>query len=515
MRTIGIELCDGGVLAAEMQKEKVGLIELEGARHASPSFVYMHKTGYLCGKKAEGYARVDPRYVSDRFWDQLSLRTSDLNSPGKPPPYSELAFHHLQFIWEKILSDGPVEKTALALPSGYLIGEEGDEEKIGLILGMIQHLQIPLSGLFDMATATVAHQARKLDRNDDRVLYFDIHRHATEISILRVGQAIQRERLHRSPIGYHRVLGELLPRLANRFLRQTAFDVHHDAATEQAFYNQLSNLLETLIVDEEGAIELSSRTRSRKMLVSLDVVERYLEPINKKLKQYTERILQQVQTDARGHTFPMLVSSRVARLPGLMAHLRALDGVRFYTLPLGATALAVAEFGRGLEIIEDLEKTAITIDFPRAKKGPLGLHLEDRLTGDDRTRRDSIKSGPIRIQGEGREPEAAGENIRPSHLVFRGVAHRIEPAGYTIGQSLEGTANGLSLPSPLGVNMVEHGFLYVEDSQLILDIRTPDGILLNGEPAAPRAFLNAGDILTVELKGSVAELYLVYCAPDS
>ena len=480
MRTIGIELCDAGVLAAEMQEEEVKLLALEGSRQASPGFVYMHETGYSCGKEAEGYLRVDPRYVSDRFWDQLSLRASDLNSSGKPPPYSELAFHHLQFIWERVFSHGPVDKAVLALPSEYLFGEEGDEEKIGLILGMVKHLQIPLAGLVDMATVTVAQYSGRLNGDDDRVLYVDIHQYATEISTLRVGHLIQRERLHRSRIGYNRVLGELLPKLANRFLSQTAFDIHHDAVTEQAFYNQLRNLLETLTVDEEGAIELSSRTRSRKMLVPLEVVERHLEPINEKLRQFAQRTLQQIPADFHRRALPIMVSSRVARLPGLMDQLRTLGGVRLDTLPAGATAMAAAKFGGALEIIDDLEETPITIALSRA---------------------------------EGREQAPAGEATKPSHLVFQGVAHRIEPTGYTIGQSLKETVDGLNLPSPLGVDAVEHGIMYVEDDRLILETRTPDGILLNGQPTAQREYLKTGDILTVELNGSAVELYLVYCAP--
>ena len=519
MRTIGIELCDGGVLAAEMQEEEVKLLALEGSRHASPGFVYMHENGYSCGKEAEGYLRIDPRYVSDRFWDQLSLRASDLNISGTPPPYSELAFHHLQFVWEKICSDGPVDKTVLALPSEYLVGEDGDEEKIGLILGMVQHLQIPLAGLVDMATVTVAQYARRLNEDDDRILYIDIHQHATEISTLRRGQLIQRERLHRSRIGYNRVLGELLSKLANRFLSQTAFDIHHDAATEQAFYNQLSNLLETLTVDEEGAIELSRRTRSRKMLVPLEVVERHLEPINAKLRQFVQRTLQQIPANINRHALPIMVSSRVARLPGLMAQLRTLGGVRLYALPEGATAMAVARFGGGLDIIEDLEETPVTIDLPVAENGPLPTELKNRATIDDRATINDRATGDVDIsrsagnQDEGREPAPAGATTRPSHLVFRGVAHRIEPTGYTIGQSLKKTVDGLSLPSPLGFEAVEHGVLHVEDERLILEIRTPDGILLNGQPTAQREFLETGDVLTIELNGNAAELYLVCCAP--
>ena len=513
MRTIGIELCDAGVLAAEMQEEEVKLLALEGSRQASPGFVYMHETGYSCGKEAEGYLRVDPRYVSDRFWDQLSLRASDLNSSGKPPPYSELAFHHLQFIWERVFSHGPVDKAVLALPSEYLFGEEGDEEKIGLILGMVKHLQIPLAGLVDMATVTVAQYSGRLNGDDDRVLYVDIHQYATEISTLRVGHLIQRERLHRSRIGYNRVLGELLPKLANRFLSQTAFDIHHDAVTEQEFYNQLRNLLETLTVDEEGAIELSSRTRSRKMLVPLEVVERHLEPINEKLRQFAQRTLQQVPADFHRRALPIMVSSRVARLPGLMDQLRTLGGVRLDTLPAGATAMAAAKFGGALEIIDDLEETPITIALPRAEYGPLPTDLKCRSTIDDPGTGDADTRRATGNRDEGREQAPAGEATKPSHLVFQGVAHRIEPTGYTIGQSLKETVDGLNLPSPLGVDAVEHGIMYVEDDRLILEIRTPDGILLNGQPTAQREYLKTGDILTVELNGNAVELYLVYCAP--
>ncbi len=509
MRTIGIELCDEGILAAEIDDEEKRLFPLEKLGYASPGFVYLNESGYTCGREAEFYARIYPRYVSDGFWDQLSLRTSDLNIPGKPPPYSELAFRHLDFIWKRLHIGGPVDKIVFALPGEYLIGEDGDEDKIGLILGIVEGLGMPLAGLVDTASVAIANTVHELSEIEDRALYLDIHHHATQITVVRLGATVARDRFHRSRIGYSQILNELLPKLANSFLSQTAFDVHHAAATEQDFYNQSRALLETLMESEEGTIELGGETRSRKMVVSRVLVERLLEKTNDSLTQFAARTLKEVRGESDSRVIPIFISERIARLPGLKSKLDALDGSLVYALPRGAPAHAAAHFGMASEVIEDLTETPLTLAITLRDYGFRTPTKTLQAAGDTETHVRTEEYPPA-DEGEAEIGQSAEEtSFSPSHIVFQGEAHKIDPIGFTIGNGLREETRGLNLPEQQNGVASEHCHIRLETGRLILVNNTPGETSLNAQPAGEKEYLKAGDILTIGSAPNAVELLLI------
>jgi hypothetical protein len=262
VRTAGLELCDAGVCATAVEGADAWLIPLENNGVSSPGYVYYDGERYICGRQAENRSRVYPRFVSDNCWDQLSLRVSDIKVEGKSPFYSELAFHHLQHIFKRIHQEGPVDKVVIALPGGFIAGD-GEEEKVGLVLGMIRHLKIPLAGMVDMAAASLVGHTRSGEWRTPVAMHLDVHQRATTATVFKAGASVERVHLASIPVGYAQVYHEITPKLANRFLSLTAFDVTHDAETEQQFYNQVKTLLEYLKDHEAVTLEMGGTRRPR------------------------------------------------------------------------------------------------------------------------------------------------------------------------------------------------------------------------------------------------------------
>ncbi len=495
MRTIGIEFCDEGFVAVEAAESKFHYIELESSSTGSPGFVYYDGERYICGRQAQIRSRVYPRYVTDQCWDQLSLRLSDLNVPGKAPRYSELAYRHLRMIWKHIQAGGPVGKVVFALPGNYLAGEDGDDEKIGLILGLTQDLNIPLAGIVDMACASLAAEIKPLGigAGASTAFHIDVHARSTFFSILQLKPLLRSVRLATAPIGFHHIFAELNPKLANSFLSQTAFDVTHEAKTEQLFYNQTQNLLEWFKDREEATIEMESFKRSRKMSVYRDMAAKYLEPVTESLAQIMGKVVKESWTAEEIKSIPFIFSERAAKIPGLAEKIASAIDCSITVTEFGSAARGAALIGKTASVFKNLEEASITsaIDLDQLGLAPASEKM-NREPSDDN----------ITVPSSKKNNEAGGE-MAPTHVVCGGIGRRISQSGFNLGETFENCPEGFSL--------TRHS-----DGRVQLDNSTNGVLLLNGQPAANGEFLKPGDLLTLALGledgTSTAQWLLIHCA---
>ena len=145
MATIGIELCDAGLLAASCTKDDPRIVEVPDKTGATawPGFCYCEGDKLSFGLAAEDMWFIHPRRVAHNFWSRLNLEPSSLLVGKKPPSFSELAFLFLRTYAEQLrAATGPIEKVVLALPGSYLKDAATEEEKIGLVLGMAGELYL-------------------------------------------------------------------------------------------------------------------------------------------------------------------------------------------------------------------------------------------------------------------------------------------------------------------------------------------------------------------------------------
>lgn len=523
MRTIGIELCDAGILAATRHLSEERIINLEADDPDSPAYVYFDGKRFICGKEAENLCRIHPRLVSDACWDQLSLRKSGIDANGKTPVFSELAFHHLEHVWNQLRAEPEsIDKVTLALPGDYLQGVLGDEEKIGLLLGMAADLEMPLTGIIDMACASLLPQAHDLAKPDGKTLHLDLHQHTAIITEMRLDDNLQsRNVLRASSLGYSQFLADLVPKLTNRFLSQTAFDVTHNAQTEQAFFCRTINLLRSLKTSSEAIIELEGQKRPRKMVVSRDMLARFLDGKTSRLAQIAVKAAG--EPGRAGGLCLLVLSERAWRIPGLKEKLEMTGKFQIISLPEGAAAVGAARFGQEVPVVKDLADTPIFNQIPLVKArrnnqsgGPAPVQSRTGA-GTTSTQNAADTSIAVTIEESAVEDEKTSAKTgqqKPTHIVLTGVAHPLVlDEEFLIGTSLPDGGKGLSIPGKHSGIADMHCRIRDDEGRAKLETNTSDNTYLNQQPVKGETIIKAGDVLTLGTGKNRLDLMFIFCDP--
>src|SRR5687768_5605959 len=154
MATIGLELSDAGFLAASCEANEPQLINVADRIGSTewPGFAYVENTTLSFGRPAEDMWFVHPRRVAHNFWARLAHEPSPLHVGNKPASFSELAYFFLREYADRLKTSAPaMDRLVLALPGAYLKDTTTEDEKLGLLLGMIGELKLPLAGMIDMS----------------------------------------------------------------------------------------------------------------------------------------------------------------------------------------------------------------------------------------------------------------------------------------------------------------------------------------------------------------------------
>ncbi|AWT59909.1 MAG: hypothetical protein DF168_01106 [Candidatus Moanabacter tarae] len=508
MRIIGLEICDEGILAAENKDREVRIFPLESEGLSSPGHVFFDGSEFKTGREAEFLQRIYPRYVSDRCWDQLSLRPSELNTPGNPPPYSELAFRHIHFIWKKLQMGGQIDRLIIILPGKYLSGRYGDEEKIGLILGMAQDLGMPLVELVDLGVFSAAAGASSVGAGPSFALHVDVHLHSTFVTVIRTGQVFSRVSLHRSRVGYAQVYSELFPKLANRFLSQTAYDVTHNAKTEQVFFAHMKNALEELTEQEEVSIEMNGVRRIRKMVVTQEDIYHHLNVLNESNLNFIKKIYDEVATSERESPKHIFMTERAIRVSGLKEKIGSWKGDQIVLLPRGAATLTAVRYGLEKELETSLEDTPVTSTI---NLNEVGLSPTEPSPIPDCNSSVWINDQPSETSTGDRKCEG---NYKPSHIVLNGIGYRIQGDEFIIGTDFPKNGFGLIIPNSIQGIGREHCSILSGNNEKILVPQNAYSTFLNTKPLLENETLKAGDILSLGSGAEKIELHLICCREE-
>ena len=143
MTTVAIELNDAGILAADAERVLV---------EPSPGFALLEGKQLRVGAEALERSRLKPRWVHNRYWDQL-----DSSPMPKPFPrdlsLADVAHTHLTNLWDRLLQElgsGASPSVLLAVPGSFSVSQ------LGLILGIARACEIPVTGMVDAAVAAAA-----------------------------------------------------------------------------------------------------------------------------------------------------------------------------------------------------------------------------------------------------------------------------------------------------------------------------------------------------------------------
>ncbi len=490
MPTIGIELCDAGLLTATCDGADARLLDVPDRNGSAewPGYCYHDGTNFSFGRSAEDNWFVHPRRVLHTFWARLAHEPSPLHTGVKPPSFSELGFFFLrEFVSRLNASAGACDQLVLAIPGEYLKDAATSEQKVGLLLGMSGELKLPLAGMIDMACASLCDPRASGFNPALPVVVLDVHLEGADFTLLTTDRQLERKDfIHLPQLGYAHLLKQLTGAMGNRFLRQTAFDILEDGRIEQTFYRQTKDFF--LNDGGEFRFHINTATRAYEMIAKREQLASDAQGFVGTLVQGLQSFIKNSPHASEPCT--IAIADRAAHLPGLEAKLRAAGYSRFVRLPRGAAACGAACIGRRrLQVPADLGDVAVETAVP----------LSD-------ARRSSAGLWNVRLQ----KHRDAGPRVPPTHAILNGIGHAIgAKPRFTIGNA----DLGVDVPLPdtfSGADDCAVPLVHEGDRLWFVDA-APGHSFAGAVTPAARTVIEAGDRLTVHCGNASAEILFAHC----
>ena len=453
MAAAAIEINDSGLLVAN----EAGVLAVE------PGFARVEGGRIVTGERARASARLQPRQTSSRFLSELSL---DAGSAGTDIGKSaaELAYAQLKSLWERAKADA--DDVVLVVPGGYRT------DQLGLLLGLAQECGIPVRALVDTAAA-----ASVRPYPDRQLVYLDAGLYRVSVSLLEQGGAeAQVREEHALGQGLSNVSDAFARRIADHFVRATRFDPFAHAATEQALYDRLPEWLGVLEREERVELTLEYRGETFRVTAERDAVLAVAAGFYRAVVQ----LIAQHRSADTG--LVVQVADRLAALPGLVGELKRLDDSRVERFASGHAARSVL-----------LATSIVTArgDVKLLKRVPWREPPLPLARADER--------GPA-------EPPLFARAKPPTHVVYRGLAHRVDARGLAIGREADARRRTVIVDGESGVSRL-HCEVVLRDGELKLRDLSSYGTFVNERKVAGETALKRADVIRIGSPG--AELTVV------
>jgi hypothetical protein len=463
MKILGLELSDAGILVAGGDPPR--LVGIDDDAVESPGFALPEKKNLVTGCAAERRARLFPRQIINRFWDQLSTDPLDppLPSAGN---LAEVACAHLARIWDQARHFG--DSLAIAVPGFF------QRTQLGLLLGVSQELAIPLLGFVSLPVAAAVRGPEGLH------LHVDIHLHRWEVSVLKAESRLEfKEEVSINEKGLEGLYKLWVQAAAAEFVRMTRFDPLHSAATEQELYRRLPAALAALRQEQAAAITIPAGHSSFSISLLPAMLLETARPV------YDELIA--AVHDARrrhaasGTAAVVQLSQRVARLPGIRKRLRQMPDTRVVELTAGAAALALPVLWREL------------------------------TTGRQTAGASFFSSRPWSVASSGPSSDPEPSTPHPTHLLYRNLAYPITANPLVIGTAPPVEGHSIRIAGAPGGIAPRHCSVHLQAGRAVLTDLSSRGTFLNDRRAEGPVALHIGDTIRM---GDTAEAIVVIACLD-
>lgn len=457
MAVAAIEIDDAGLTAVREGAEEPAA--------ASPGYALYDPGGpgggLTTGWAAVRKARLLPRHCCTRFWDQL-----DRIPLREPFPHglshADLAHAHLSSVWNETKED--IDRAILLVPPWYSDGE------LGLLLEISRACAIPGTGMVDSTLAAA------LGVEGDSAIHLDIHLHrATGVRVTRAERLRRGEVRSDEDAGLIPLLNTWAEFLSEKFVREARFDPLHSGSTEQRLYDSMPGILDSLREKETELMVLESADR-----------EHSIEIGRNELAQVASSSYRSLLTLARslaGDDEPaMRISSRLAALPGFAEMLADEISTSIVPLPPGIAAQSVLHYRNQLPHGGGNDGA---IPFV------VSLPLEDS----------GAEPGAVTPS-----PDVLMSDRAPTHVLWEGIAHPIDPGPFLIGISIPEGSRGLNLLGAVAGISRRHCSLRRIEGRVVIEDYSRYGSYLNGRRVEDKAFLRAGDRLRLGTPGIEVQL---------
>ena len=429
-----------------------------------PGFAVVDRGRILTGDAAVALARLRPRQASNRFWSALSVEAG--SAGADLPSAAELAHAQLAGIWQK--AGQAWTDVLLVVPAGYR------SEQLGLLLGLAQECGMPVRALVDVAAAA-GHRPYP----DRQLVYLDAGLYRVTATVLEQGTEVAVRAEHALlQSGLMGVMDAFARRIADAFVRATRFNPFRNGETEQALYDRLPGWLDAWRTEERLELKLPYGGDEVRVTVERDEVLGVAAGFYRGVAQ----LVAQNREPDRG--LVVLVSDRLARLPGLVGELARIDDARIEVLEKGhaaRSALLVALQANGADV-----------------------KLLKRLPW---------RAPPAQIEaaaGRASAPSAVSMESRATHVVHGGTAYRVGARGIVVGRETDTARRTIMVPdNHSGVSRV-HAEIQLRDGELKLRDLSRYGTYVNEKKVAGEVVLQPGDVVRVgspgiELRAVVVE----------
>ena len=463
MGLIGLEINDSGILAAGGSPPK--LLALEEHVQESPGYALPQKKGLLVGKTAESKAHLFPRQILNHFWDQLNTETLDQTGKHFPLNHAEIVFHHLALIWRQLQSRG--EEIVMAVPSFY------DREHLGLILGIAQELGMPVKGFVPLSLAASSHICP-----EKMLLYLDIHLHRIEVIYLEQGEHLTlRDSATTGEKGLHHLYRKMVTMIAQEFVRTTRFDPFHQAASEQELYDRLPGIFSHFQHNSSMVFEITGGSAPYSITLERDSIIHNAEPV------YSEmlRLIKRMQNKrGKGQAQPALqLSHRLSRLPGYKAMLATIKDAQVIELDRGAAAMGAAQIWNQLAAQNSSQGISFFTSRPWQRQQQTGDH--------------------------GDSAEMTAPN-RPTHLLYRSIAHPITDKPLTIGRANDSESNDITISGETTGVSPTHCTIKQRGREIILEDFSDQGTFVDDKKVQGTTALKLGQAIRIGSPGEFLQL---------
>lgn len=463
MEAIGVEISDVGLVAAAGHPAR--LQPVDGASTESPGYALPVKKGLLVGIAALEQSRLYPRQVNNRFWSQLSTHALP-EEAAAAKNHAEMAFAHLQHVHESL--------RAPQTPWFVTVPQFLDEQKLGILLGMLQELRIPVGGLVSGPVAgceTVPEGAS--------ALHVDVHLHTVEMVHLRQGDKLYIQNSHVVlDVGWHDFLDQIGKGLADEFVRATRFDPLHQASSEQQLYSQLLSMMWRHDKAERVSLELSSGQTTRSLTVLPQMLQQGTLGMRNKI---VAAVADVVNDDGQ---VVVQLSHRAAMVPGLSEDIERKVGQSPIRLPMGASARGVLHMQD--ELAKDVDSEGVVFVTTRNV---------EHVPPPERIRRDELVDT---VDTDG-----------PTHVLYQDRAVALGAVPVHIGSALADGVAGILVDDAKEDVAADHLSIGVEEGAPML--RCTGTVWLEGEVVTQPCAVTLGQTLRFGAKPH--EVRLIHVEP--
>jgi hypothetical protein len=451
--TIAIEINDAGLTLAAAGK----ILAVE------PGYALVDGKRIVTGSPAHAAARLRPRYVSNRYWANLSLEPGSAGIAGVQNT-AELAYAQLRDLWTRFKS---ASADALLVVPGFY-----DKTTLGILLGLAQECGVPVRGMLDAAAAASArpYPGRQL-------VYVDASLH--RMSVTRLSQdrdvtALEERSL--ATTGLASLNDLFAKRIAEVFVLATRFDPFHHASSEQALYDSLPKWLEQLRAAPKAELVLAFGDEEFRVDVERGQLLAVAAGIYKALLQLV------AQAREAGSALAVELSDRLARQPGLAEELARLDDAIVAPHPPGHAALMAL-----------------------AALPALGTGDQVKLL-----RRIAWRGEPIEVSAAATAPApsaaAAAPAVRPTHVVYRGIAYPVN-GGLLIGRAKVDERRMIVVDEASSGISRSHCELALSGGEIVVRDLSSYGTYVNEKRVSGEEVVHPADVIRIGSPG--AELTLV------